>query len=83
MASWWNGRHAGFKLRCLRVSRFESERGYHARIAKCRRRDGLDAGKGTIPHSIDFRSCTASWADSWELRERRVGKLWLRACCGR
>lgn len=28
LASWWNGRHAGFKFRCLTASRFESERGY-------------------------------------------------------
>ena len=30
-ASWWNGRHAGSKLRCFRASRFESERGYGKR----------------------------------------------------
>lgn len=28
LASWWNGRHAGVKLRCCKASRFESERGY-------------------------------------------------------
>lgn len=33
LAAWWNGRHDGFKIRCLTACRFKSGRGYQQKKA--------------------------------------------------